>query len=196
MAAATVSETESAECSHCDGPRDPHASVHGSFCSTQCWLAHKGEKALEAIQQDHRFCATCYRQIKEVERPSDEQLAAANVPKSVRQAFVGFQYPTPHTAFVEDLKPIDAGTAWDSPRRKVRGVFGCECGTIDHRVSDDTLQSVEGGAVLLNLLQRLAQLYAEERVAHPPSKERLFGGLSETHDLEYAVGHSLYGSEA
>ncbi|WP_135535392.1 hypothetical protein [Halostella pelagica] len=192
MTTATSPTPENVECGQCDDHFQPHASVKGSYCSRACYHKDKGNNALAQIQNDHRFCSTCFRQVKTVARPDDDQLRDIGVPKTIRETFAGYQYSTDATVFGEDIRPSERH---ESPaRQKTRRSWGCQCGAIDLRGRDRTLESVEGGAVLLNLLRCLATLYQDEAIAHAPSLEALFDGVRESGDLEQAIGRSLYGS--
>lgn len=122
------------ECSFCDSAYESHDPVAGSYCSLECYYRDKGEGVLHDIQQDHRFCSTCFRQVKTVEHPPDQWLEdASSILKTALDAgaeivgregqltldatdaetkrstaadsVVGFQYPTEFTTFGEDLTP-------------------------------------------------------------------------------------------
>lgn len=220
MSVAT-NDTETAECQHCGGPRNPDASVGGSFCSHECYYNAKGTKALNQIKQDHLFCSTCFRQVKTVEEPPDgwvddavdpvqvaldagasitnndgdlvlDATEAATHRRTVGECVIGYQFPTEHTEFAEDAIGTEDHEPWDSPVKKSIGVYGCECGAIDLHERDTTLASVEGGTVLINLVRCLATLHAKGAIKQPPDTDMLFDGLRETHDFEYAVGMCLY----
>jgi len=62
------------ECSRdgCDEEFEEGEDVMGSFCSRVCWYQHKGAGPLRKIKHDHRWCASCFKPIKEVEPPSEE----------------------------------------------------------------------------------------------------------------------------
>jgi hypothetical protein len=93
----------------------------------------------------------------------------------VREAFVGFEYPTEHLEY-------DAGRQH------------CRCGTIDHGDELEELRSVEGGVVLTNLFRCLFHLHASGAIDESPDLPRLFDGFRESGgDLDYAVGQALYG---
>jgi hypothetical protein len=56
----------------CENSCDEVTSVEGSYCSRRCYQLERGRKLLNLIEHDHRFCAGCYHQLKEIERPDGE----------------------------------------------------------------------------------------------------------------------------
>lgn len=213
------SAPETYQCTECGGSRTPDESV-GSFCSHTCLYRHKGANTLEQIKSDHRFCSTCFRQVKSVEKPPEEwvddatsmiqaafdagatvtqfdgELALDATDASTRrrtagESVVGYQYPTESANFVEDLRPVDNDR--QHAWRKARGVYGCKCGAIDLRERDDILESAEGASVLVNLLRCLQLLYHQDAIQHRPEKDELWAGLREHwRDYEYAIGRALF----
>jgi len=107
-------DPDAPECSYCDGPRDPQNSVEGSWCSVECYHLEKGENAIAAAVDDHRFCATCFRQKKTVARPSDAALSAQGVSETVIDHFDGIQYPTEHAVWAVREDP--SGTPFEHDR--------------------------------------------------------------------------------
>ena len=105
------------ECSleDCDDERTRTSSVDGSFCSRDCADQAHGRALLQDIKQDHRFCWSCFRQRKRVERPTDEALR--RVDTITADALVGYESATPAVK---------------------RGDYGleCECGAVDHDLPD------------------------------------------------------------
>lgn len=161
------------------------ATVRGSYCSLDCYHRAKGAKALSAIRRDHRFCATCYAKLKDVETPSADDLD--RVGPVTTEAVTGRQYPRPEAAFVVDAQG-------DTPAERIeRARIGCQCGNVDHSTHDATLEHVEREAVLVNLLACLRILAREGAAAARPSKDRLFATLRE-HGREWdlAIGRAIY----
>jgi hypothetical protein len=148
MSTTTPTTTEETyECAHCGGPRRSSTSVAGSFCSTACHDRHRREKrageVLRELEQDHRFCGTCGRQLKEIEaggcsvivKPSSHQdwTAAADV-------WVGIQHRTEYA----DLGEVSLDTTDDdTPLVHDRVATGtvCECGNTDHRHAEPAIRS-------------------------------------------------------
>lgn len=209
------------ECAHseCDVERDPKASV-GSFCSQECHYRDRGRKVLDELKRDHRFCATCFSIIKEVQAPSDDWVEekSSKIQKALDNgaAFTGGkggQLVLDCTGCDDQSRPVatDAVIGLQSSvertlvvtdeepleesswRRRRLGRWGCQCGNVDHRHRDDVLERVEQHDVLLNLLYVLFILFDESRVAHRPSKDALFNSLREHgRDWEQAIGRAIY----
>lgn len=173
-------DTSQRECPHC-GYTGPDAHTYRAYCTPECYYQARGQSVLEHLERDHRFCATCWAQIKEVE-PATE---------TTPDAFIGFQFPKPSAR--EGLKTLP------SPEDHVdrsRVALICECGNTDHqhhereyRVLDD-LQ-----ARLRNLLQALHTLAAEDKLDHEPDHEVFLENVTYEEDrVRYAeaVGRCLY----
>jgi len=105
------------ECSleDCDNERTRTSSVDGSYCSRACADRARGRALLRDIRQDHRFCWSCFRQRKKVERPTDEARSGWSL--LIDEAVVGYESPTPAVE---------------------RGDYGleCKCGAVDHDLPD------------------------------------------------------------
>jgi len=112
-----ITQQQRYECSleECDNKSTRTSIVDGSFCSRACADRAQGRALLRDIRQDHRFCWSCFRQRKRVERPTDEALRGLGAVTA--DALVGYESPT---AAVE------------------RGDWGleCECGAVDHDLPD------------------------------------------------------------
>lgn len=136
----------------CDDSAEPHELVDGSYCSLRCSRRDDGEAVLRNIEYDHRFCTTCFRQLKEIEKPDASTSIVVGpvdhdaVEPTVRDCLVGFQYRTRHarTGEIEGRAHVERtdAPAQDRPispgdRLAMTGTI-CECGTTDHR--DDYLR--------------------------------------------------------
>jgi len=156
----------------CDNDRTPASTVAGSYCSRECADRSDGRALLRDIRQDHRFCWSCFRQRKEVERPTDEARSGWSL--LIDEAVVGYEYPT---EFVE------------------QGPYGleCKCGALDH---DDPVydQRHEGP------FERFLQLASERFVADGRRNDAVDAAAltdefrvdsDEDVPLELAVGRSL-----
>lgn len=178
-------DTYPCEREDCDEQFSEQTAVKGSYCSRECFHRSKGANALSEIQRDHRFCATCFRQLKDVTPKSDLDLD--RVGPITSEAVIGFQHPRPEAEHVVDV----TGT---TPHDRFEfGRLGCQCGNVDPSLRDETLERVEREAVLLNLLVCLRILDREGKVANRPSKDRLFATLRQAgRDWELAIGRALY----
>lgn len=175
------------ECAWCDGPREPEASVRGSFCSRACWLRHKGDRALNVVRHDHRFCVSCGRQLKTIEEPTDETLRQIEGAESTR-ALVGYQYRTP----AADIGEISNEGAHQHSEITRMGTV-CSCGVTDQREASPALREVELADVLANLFKVLYRLWDEGAIDRQPDSDAYFDGYEQERDFTYAVGRALYG---
>jgi hypothetical protein len=165
------------ECAYCGHYRNPNTDVRGSFDTYECYLRQKGENALNRVEADHTFCATCFRRIKEIEKPPDD----------THECVVGFQYPTPHMELaVDDFS--------DDPYRPLeRTRWGCECGNVDPGERDDILDAVDLQTTITSLLHCLQALAAKDTLARSPSWPRMREAIRDHgRDWEYVVGAALY----
>lgn len=170
-------QTNPPTCASCDAYRNPRKSVRGSYCSEACYFRHRGQKALKNLEDDHRFCRTCFAQVKEIEDP----------PQRAPSFVVGYQYGTDAaTSAARDYDREDAA------RPLVKERLGCHCGATDLRSHDDVLATVDLERTLVNLWSALRVKHREDKVPDP-DHSRLFAAYRETRDLEYAVGAGLYG---
>lgn len=149
--------TQTYECKVCGGPRTPTTSVRGSFCSTACFDRHKQRKhardILATIRKDHRFCGTCFRQTKEVEKPPSERWG---LPDCV----IGFEYRTEHAD--EGEKTV----ATDEYGHESLVGFGqtCECGNTQHAQAEPIIRDRFALELAYWLLEAVSELRAEGKV--------------------------------
>jgi hypothetical protein len=180
-------------CAHCEGYRNPDASVRGSYCSHACYLRDRGRKALRRIESDHTTCATCFRTLKEIERPPEGYEVTVEGPRGrddeslTKNCLVGYQYPTEHMELAVD------DFADDPHKRTERTRWGCVCGNVDPAARDDILDGVDLQATILNLLATLRRLDRTDAIDKRPSWPRMQEALR-THgrDWPYVVGATLY----
>jgi hypothetical protein len=142
--------------------------VAGSYCSTECAARAKGESFLSDLRDDHRFCWSCLRQRKEIERPTDE--ARRGKGRYTAEAMIGFEYATEHA---------DAGA------------FGleCRCGAVDN---DTPAYNQRESAPYYWLLVQISRMFVaegqrEDTIDLPTLADVHFG----TDDLALAVGRGL-----
>jgi len=152
----------------CDETRTESSSVDGSYCSVECAARDTGRQFLRDLRHDHRFCTSCFRQRKEIERPT----AAARCGLGVHTdaALVGFEYLTEHAA---------------------PGVHGieCACGAVNHDIDEEWLR--ESGAYHWFLKTAAETLVGEGQREDTLDLATLANTLWETDDLELAVGLAL-----
>lgn len=125
-------------CAQCGGERDPDASVKGSYCSQECHEEHRREKAvnnvLNTIQYDHRFCFTCFRQLKEIDHP----------PSRAPECAIGVQYLTEHAEIGEKSSLRFETLRQDGPSPdQVRTGTICKCGATTHSDCIDLFRQLD-----------------------------------------------------
>jgi len=204
----------------CDEQFAAPEAVRGSFCSAYCFYTFKGAKALNKIIADHRFCATCFKPIKDVAPPPDEWVERATSKLDLAlthgAAFdgePGDQLVIDATACPDTVQPVAADAVighQHETQHTTRAIdkddngpgastysyrWGCECGIVDPETRDEAIERSEWEAVILDLLRTLSRLAAEGTIARRPSKADLFDALREHgRDWDYAIGRALYGS--
>lgn len=79
------------ECDHCGEYSPSHTFFDTAMCSEECRRAADANAILNTLIHDHTVCSTCFRRLKEVEKP----------PERAPSAVVGFQYRTEHADWGE-----------------------------------------------------------------------------------------------
>lgn len=147
---APQSDVESIEytCGHCGGAHTPAETVAGSFCSTGCHRGHQRAKRagefFRELEQDHRFCATCGRQLKTTNKPPRQVV----IPPSLHDAdwgnasdvLVGYQYRTPHAETGEISLDVDDDADRPIVEDGVAKGTVCCCGNTDHRHEEPAIR--------------------------------------------------------
>lgn len=163
-------------CEYCESAFDPATSIKDSFCSLDCYHRHRGEQLLRKIRHDHRFCATCYRVRKEIDRPPDPWLRKRA--RLIREAVIGFEYPTPN---------LHHGP----------GFTYCECGSVDHTTAHEWVRDGNIRDSIENCLAVLHQLYHEGQLDTQPDKYRLVRTLYDNEcDWALAIGRALFAASS
>lgn len=199
-------------------------AIRSRFCSLDCFYRDKGRTALNQIESDHRFCATCFRQVKTTSEPSEDwtdrgaspmDAALANgavlanadgeitldatecsdARPTATDSAVGYQYPTENTTFVVDT--ADA----TGPYRHLTRTWGCRCGNVDLGERHGVLEDVEIDTMLPSLWRCLVTLVeagaigSDDVDVNAQLKERLLRGAREHwRDWEFTIGYTLYGA--
>lgn len=185
------------ECAHCDHWRNPDASAKGSYCSRECWLRSKGSNVLSELCRDHTICGTCFRRIKELERPPEGTSVDVPMPlephgdanaDGIENVLIGYQYQTPATEIAIDDFSDDPYRPHEHTR------WSCECGNVDPTERDDLLEQIDLEETIVRLLQRLRERERDGKLPHRPDKQRLFDALrQEWRDWEFAIGCAVWG---
>lgn len=139
---------ETYECSQCGSDRRPATSVAGSFCSIACHQAHRREKraaeVFELLEHDHRFCGTCGRQLKEVDKPADTTVvigpSAHQEWDHAADVFVGYQHRTQHAEVGEISMDVDDEADRPIVQDGVATGTICKCGNTSHRHTEPAIR--------------------------------------------------------
>ena len=192
----SVAHLDIPTCGHCGNFCNPETTVDDSFCSYYCYHASKGRKALNRIRSDHRWCATCFRQIKSIEHPPEGHSVHVEPPELAGHipgdddgdVLVGYQYKTKHTTWGVDEFESDACPAFERQR------WSCECGNVDPNERDDILERVDLGATIRRCYDCLRDCHASGALEDAPDKDRFETALQrEGAAFEYVIGYSLHG---
>lgn len=166
-------DTETYRCSQCGGERDPRTSVKGSFCSTRCYEVHRRRKRardlLNTLRYDHRFCATCFRKIKTVDRPPADRWGLPD-------CLIGYEDATHHAVEGELTISVD-----DYGRERLVGHSEkcCTCGNTSHAQADPTLQTRFAFEIAEFLRDAIADLRLEGKTDHDVDDTALDAALCE-----------------
>lgn len=186
---ATTHQSETYTCQHCGGPFERTTSVCGSFCSERCLYRHRGEKALHQIVSDHRWCATCFRQIKTTHRPPESELRSMDVPRHIRDVFIGFQERTEHAT-----EGVDIAERTDGSSRRIEYTrTSCSCGAVDPCDRHEVLRHLDPAETIQSLWACLNSLERDGTLQRRPDQDVYLKALRESdRDWVYAIGRALY----
>jgi hypothetical protein len=138
--------SETDECDHpdCTTEYTPVKGVDG-HCSPECAQRHRGHRLLKLLKHDHRFCYTCFRQLKEIDRP----------PETAPDCVTGFQYRTAHGELGQVAERRDAY------RFETKTGTICECGNANTQRREDMLREADIRTVVLQLHRALTAFRRE-----------------------------------
>lgn len=186
------------ECDYCsdtyipaDAPFDSE-DRSDTFCSIDCFWRSEAHDMLLTLFFDHRFCANCYRQFREVEPPGPGPYATewhwsrnGKPPENaIGNAYgtteSGYGYVVPITRD-ENAKDSDDGLPADlvrDPKRPARLGLQCKCGMSHHTMiwrngRDNELQFDELKELAKRLSPALRTLYLEDEIEYPHSEDLL-----------------------
>jgi len=170
MSTVTLVAEETYDCEYpdCEETRTPSSSVGGSYCSQECRDRATGEQFLCSIRQDHRFCWSCLRQRKEIERPTAE--TRRGLGPITDAALVGYEYHTRHADMGEHG-------------------LECTCGAVDHDIPDWLRR--ETGPYHWYLTRLVEVTRAEGQHDYAFDLATFADRYWETDDLDLAVGAAL-----
>lgn len=191
---ATDLESHEYECGHCGEGHAPAETVAGAFCSHECHDAHRREKRANVLwrelEQDHRFCATCGRQLKEIERPTDEALRQIEGFHSTTSV-VGYQYRTEHARVGEISLDVDDEADRPIVQDAVATGTVCCCGNTSHRHEETTLRERFPFTTAYWLLVASRTLRAEDKHDVRLDRGRLFDAVLERTPIREAIAQAV-----
>lgn len=166
------------------------------YCSEECYYKERGDRALNNLRHDHRFCASCGSKLKSIEPVPDEKKIKIEAPDhknrpdegEIRNTHIGYQYLTPNAEISEKEYHIDEYSSI------IHTGTGCKCGNTDTRYIDKDLQEIELKETLVNYVKRFREIEREGQINQRITKDTFFRVFKTTGDLEYALGKALYGS--
>lgn len=183
-------EQQDRTCPTCDH-QGLDAHTYRGFCSPECYHRHRGRKLLNRFRDDHRFCFTCFRQLKRVEK------ASVRHPDCV----TGFQYRTEHARTGEITQRFDDYI--DVPQEIERynlhpsrtGTI-CKCGSTEHATREGIIQDSSFRTVVGNLYYGLEKFQREGVHDHTIDITELTQALrqqseEEGWDFALAIGRAI-----
>jgi len=168
------------ECEYCSETFD--IGFNAEYCSQACLEKSKGESILHTLKYDHRFCHGCFSKLKEVSRPTDEQLRQIDGLHS-KQSVVGFQYQTENA----DVGEITARE--DTYDVVVTGTVCANCGTTDHR--DSFQRDFRPQEAAKRLRERIQETRVEGQHDYSFDTSAFVDAWNDTKDWKQAVGRAV-----
>ncbi|SNZ18306.1 hypothetical protein SAMN06269185_3327, partial [Natronoarchaeum philippinense] len=120
---------------------------------------------MELLEHDHRFCKTCGRQLKTVDKPATASVVVG--PSShqewdyAKDVLVGWQYRTEHAETGEISLDVDEDGDRPIVERGVATGTICECGNTAHQHAEDAIRNREPFTTAYYVL-RAARIFRAE----------------------------------
>lgn len=112
----------------------PGGSGHAGYCTDTCWSQAEAARLINIVQSDHRFCASCFRRLRDVVPPGRAP-HSSDKHKDIPECAIGYAYPTPETLPVTGevltLEATAEGLAVVPTEEHTRRQ-GCDCGVTHH----------------------------------------------------------------
>lgn len=157
----TDSDAPSFDCGapDCDTNEPTDAGPIGAYCSPECSHRHHGRKLLNLLKHDHRFCYTCFRQIKRVDDvPEHKRRSLGRVTES---AVTGYQTRTQHGELGEVAHPRSDNYGFETSMGTI-----CECGNANTSEREDIIRESDIKTTVLELHRALTALRREGQHDH------------------------------
>lgn len=197
------------DCDHPDCTASyPVTDGVAGHCSQRCADRHRGQRFLNTLQHDHRYCGTCFARLKDVHSPSDQWRSRKQSPLeyAVDQGgrFVdagggtlaldatdcghkqtidpgqvtGFQSVSEHGTIGLVLEEAPDG----APNETRPGTICDNCGNATRNEVDDILRRRNIKTTVENLLEGARDVREEGQTTHSPAKDVLVATLREQYD--------------
>lgn len=186
------------ECTRCENEYDYYEGYSGDHCSSECYYHDEAADIVTQLRYDHRYCATCYRKLKDVYPPGRKATSslvvyddAADSPGDDDYAFmkedvpdcaIGRAYPRPHTvrAQAETLRP----NHYDPDPDPVAVDLGrmrstCKCGVTHHSTIERPITKDEAIEAAKHLSDAVDDLYRTGDHDHDHDRETLLYRVGE-----------------
>jgi len=198
-----TTDSEVGECAHCGGPRPYQESVHGSYCSKSCYWESRGERYLNLLRDDHRYCSTCGRKLKSTVKPhasvfdhsggglytqADGTVDYEWIGQVTTQdASIGQQYLNENaTHHIDARRPESGGLPIEYER------IGCACGTVNPRDRHGFLQTTPF-EILYRYYTAFQFLWDDgiDKLPQEPVEDEFYRGYLEADSIQGAVGYAF-----
>jgi len=155
---------------------------NAEYCSQECVEKSRGESLLNLLKHDHRMCFGCFTKLKEVSRPTDEQLRQIDG-KHSKEAVIGFQYQTEHA----DIGEITLRA--DTIDTVAQGTVCGKCGTTDHR--DDFQRDFTPQEAAKRLRERIQETRAEGQHNYSFNTADFVEAWNDSKEWNLALGRAI-----
>lgn len=170
-------------CKHC-GATDVPASGPRGYCSNTCYHKEQGSNLLSELQADHRFCASCATQLKNVRdaKPSDPD------------CFIGYQFLSGDT--LKGQKHVTLPGVQTQTERLIdsHGTICANCGSTNHKdtyLRDEGMLDEDLNTVAERLFDALALFRREGKHEYRFDVKAFVAAWNREQDWAYALGKSL-----
>lgn len=195
--ASKYDDEETYECDHCGAEHHPRDAVK-SYCSHECYLHGEGERILRHVTRDHRWCASCWRPVKTVNKPPTTRYTKApDHPEKdrwqLKDIVIGYQYPTKHMVVTEAALGGSDGDRLIAPSKVDYTCWGCRCGNTDLGSRHDVLEEIEDEGLLDRVYHCLASFHEEGQFDQSPDRDQLEAAFDEQPgEWAYVIGRALF----
>lgn len=115
---------------------------HAGFCSDVCWARATSARLLDIVQHDHKFCASCFRQLREV-IPPGRAPDSSDKHREIPDCAIGWSLARPGTTPVhgEAFRLTETERGFETRVAGSTRRQGCACGPTHHATVERTTLS-------------------------------------------------------